>query len=287
MKYEIHRQYEPQQVALAESAFLTVWSGLGSWHEDLVLIGGLVPKYLCGDVGTTRVLPRPVTLDADLGIALGTSHGQYGSLQMDLQAQGFRLSKDEFGGPRFVKTIGDFTIPVDFLAESPPATKGAVVVDDVPANILPGVNRALATARRVAVRGLDLFNAPQNLTIRVCEVGPFLAMKLRAFASRQQPKDAFDLLYTLRYYDRGTENAIAAFAEEVRAGNPACPDAIGCLNQHFRDEQSPAPIKAAHFIFGPVVPDESADIRLKRRQIQQDMVDAGRLLRAAVPGMQI
>jgi len=31
------------------------------------------------------------------------------------------------------------------------------------------------------------------------------------------------------------------------------------------------------------VPDESADIRLKRRQIQQDMVDAGRLLRAAVP----
>jgi hypothetical protein len=64
---------------------------------------------------------------------------------MDLQAHGFRLSKDEFGGPRFVKTIGDFTIPVDFLTERPPATQGTAMVDDAPANILPGINRALAS----------------------------------------------------------------------------------------------------------------------------------------------
>jgi hypothetical protein len=55
----------------------------------------------------------PITLDADLGIALRASLDQYGSLQMDLQAQGFRLSKDEFGGPRFVKTVGAFTVRVD------------------------------------------------------------------------------------------------------------------------------------------------------------------------------
>jgi len=39
---------------------------------------------------------------------------------------------------RFVKRVGDFTIPVDFLTERRPATQGASVVHDVPANILPG-----------------------------------------------------------------------------------------------------------------------------------------------------
>jgi hypothetical protein len=38
------RVYNPNGVATAESAFLTVWARLGSWHGDLVLVGGLVPK---------------------------------------------------------------------------------------------------------------------------------------------------------------------------------------------------------------------------------------------------
>ncbi|MBM3841542.1 MAG: hypothetical protein FJ398_27085 [Verrucomicrobia bacterium] len=282
MKYETYSEYNPVGVASAESAFLTVWAGLGSWHSDLVLVGGLVPKYLCGDLSASRTLPRPVTVDADLGISLGASLGQYGSLQSDLQAQGFRLSKDEFGGPRFVKKIGDFTIPVDFLTEHPPATQGTAVVDDIPANILPGINRALASARTMKVKGIDLYGAPQELTVRVCEVGPFLAMKLRAFARRQAPKDVFDILYTLLHYDRGTKAAVAAFGEEVRAGNPACTDAVACLNQHFRDEQSSAPVRAANFVLGQAVPGESEDIRFRRLQIQQDMVDAGALLRKAI-----
>ncbi len=282
MKYETYSQYDPVGVAFAESAFLTVWAALGSWHDDLVLVGGLVPKYLCGDLSAARALPRPVTLDADLGIALGASLGQYGSLQMDLQAQGFRLSKDESGGARFVKTVGDFTIPVDFLTERPPATQGSAMVDDVPANILPGINRALATARRVVVEGVDLAGAQQKLTVRVCEAGPFLAMKLRAFARRQAPKDAFDILYTLLHYDRGTNAALAGFGEEVGVGNPACPDAVACLGQHFRDEQASAPVRAANFVLGQSVPGESEDTRFRRRQIQQDMVDAGRLLQKAI-----
>ena len=283
MKYETYSQYNPNWAASAESAFLTVWAALGSWHDDLVLVGGLVPKYLCGDLTASRSLPRPVTLDADLGIALGAEHGQYGSLLMDLQAQGFRLPKDEFGGPRFVKTVGEFTIPVDFLTESPPATQGTVQVSDVPANILPGINRALATARQMVVEGADLQGARQRLTVRVCEAGPFLALKLRAFAWRQAPKDAFDILYTLRHYDRRTAAAVAAFGEEVRVGNPACVDAIACLGQHFRDEQSSAPVRAANFVLGQPVPGEAEDLRFQRRKIQQDMVDAGRLLQNAVP----
>ncbi len=285
MKYETYSEYNPEGVAIAERAFLTVWAGLGSWHSDLVLVGGLVPKYLCGDVSASRALPRPVTLDADLGISLGAEAGQYGSLQMDLRAQGFRLSQEESGARRFVKKVGDFTIPVDFLTEHPPATLGTVSVDDIHANILPGINHALASARTMEVRGVDLLGAHQQLGIRVCEAGPFLAMKLRAFLWRQAPKDAFDLLYTLLHYDRGTNAAVEAFGEEVRAGNSACTDAVTCLCQHFRDEQSSAPIRAANFVMGHEAGGESEDTRFRRLQIQQDMVDAGRLLLKVLPNL--
>lgn len=283
MKYETFSEYDPRHTALVESAFLTLWSTLGPWHGDLVLVGGLVPKYLCGDPAHHRVLPRPATLDVDLGIALATGSGQYGSLSWELRGQGFRASVRH--PPRLEKIIGDFPIYVDFLVEHPPRTRGSAQVDDVTASIVPGVDRALATARSIEVSGLDLHGAEQRLTARVCEVGPFLALKLRAFRDRQQPKDAFDILYTLRHYDGGTAAAIAAFAAEVRAGNPACPDALRALKEQFSSDTAPGPVKASHFVFGGGRAGEPADTRFLRAMLRQDMVDAAaRLLEAAQAG---
>jgi hypothetical protein len=75
MKLGAYTDYDSQRVALAESALFTVWPNLELWHDDLVLVGGLVPRYICGDTSTPRPLPRPVTLDADIGIALGAAAG--------------------------------------------------------------------------------------------------------------------------------------------------------------------------------------------------------------------
>ena len=278
MKFDTFSKYDPRGAALAESAFLTVWAGLGPWHEDMVLVGGLVPKYLCGDITALRELPRPVTLDADIGIALGASAGQYGRLLDHLAAQDFALTKDEFGASRFVRVIGDFRVFVDFLTEDPRGNTGTVIVDSVPANVLPGINCALENPRIMEVSGIDLFEARQTLTIRVCEVGPFLALKLRAFGSRQQPKDAFDILYTLRHYDGGPAAAITAFGDELRRDNPAMPDALQCLKSHFGDESSSGPVRAAHFVHGQRIAEENDERRIQRVHIQQDMVDAARML---------
>ena len=155
-------------------------------------------------------------------------------------------------------------------------------MDDIHANVLPGINRALQTARTMVISGTDLTGAHQELPVRVCEVGPFLVMKLRAFGRRQTTKDAFDILYTLLHYDRGTEAALLSFAEEARAANPAFPEALECLQKNFTNEQSPGPTKAAHFALGPATAAEGEDFRFQRRRIQQDMVDAARLLKAAL-----
>ena len=280
MKYETYSDYKPHQTALAESAFLTVWAGLGQWHDNLVLVGGLVPKYLCGDLTVARTLPRPATIDVDLGIALAADSGQYGNLLWELAGQGFK--PNEKHPSRYEKLIEGVTVPVDFLVEKPPYTTGTIQVEDITACIMPGVDRALASARSVTISGVDLHGAEQNLIARVCEIGPFLALKLRAFLHRQQPKDAFDILYSVLHYDGGPEAAIGAFAEEVRLRNPACEDALHTLREHFASETSPGPVKASHFVLGATAPGELEDTRFMRVTLRQDMVDiASRLLRTA------
>ena len=276
MKFDTYSDYDPRATSQTLPTFLTVWPGLGNYHDDLVLLGGMVPLYLCKHPTGDRALPRPTTLDVDFGISLGASAGQYGTLATDLQAQGFRPSKLHSG--RFEREVGGFPVYVDFLVEDGDQPRGSRMVDDVTASVMPGVVRALATARRVKVTGTDLYGAEQRVFARVCEVGPFLVLKLRALLHRQQGKDAFDLLYTLLHYDGGTEEAIAAFAAEATANNPAMPDARRALETLFTDENAPGPVKAAHFVLGPVVVGESSGTVLRRQQVRQDMFFAAAAL---------
>lgn len=147
---------------------------------------------------------------------------------------------------------------------------------------MPGINRALACNRRIRLSGVNLHLKEVAYDIPVCEIGPFIMLKLRAFERRKEPKDAFDILYTLRHYDGGTLAAVAAFAAEVRADNTACADALLCLERHFADAASPAPAKAAYFVYGERTPDESSDQAFRRAQIANEMVMAGKMLRDAV-----
>ena len=47
MKFETHAEYDPRQSEMVKRAFLSVWSSFTRWHDDLVLLGGLVPKFIC------------------------------------------------------------------------------------------------------------------------------------------------------------------------------------------------------------------------------------------------
>jgi len=122
MKHGVYSDYDPAQSGLAESALITLWPSLEPWYDDLVLVGGLVPRYICAHTSAPGSLPRPVTLDADLGIALAASAGGMASLRFALMDQGFQKSATAEGLIRYEKKTADCSIPVDFLTESPPHT---------------------------------------------------------------------------------------------------------------------------------------------------------------------
>jgi hypothetical protein len=267
MKYPHYQDYPRDSTELSERVLLTAWPALSNYHSELVLVGGLVPRYLC----RPQALSLPaVTMDVDLGIALGASAGQYGSLSSHLQGLGFKRVDE-----RFVKRVGERTdIYLDFLTEVPGKSKGTVMVDDMPTSVFRGIDRALATNRVCEILGTDLYGAKQNCQVRVCEVGPYLVLKLIAFGARAQPKDAFDLHQMALLYDGGAAAAIAAFAAE-KSVNSGFNAARAALAEHFMAIDRSGPLRGATFVFGDNAAEAAAEESLRFRQ---ELVNFGQAL---------
>jgi len=257
--------YPPHSLESAEAALLTAWRSLERYQDDLVLVGGLAVHYLTRrDVPG---LPGAVTLDVDLGITLGASGGQYGTIKTDLGGLGF-VSE----GNRLVRKFGDIALYLDFLTEDPPSVTGSRVVDDVIASVILGVNRALASRRMVTVRGRDLYGVEQTCNVAVADIGPLLVLKLNAFGGptgRRSPKDAYDVLLAVTGFIDGPEAAVAAFSAEKDAGNPAYAAAVGVLRSDFSEASQDGPARAAEFYPGDTV---------ERERVRQQVVTVGRIL---------
>jgi len=269
-KHPHHHAYPEGSTDLAVGALLTVWSSLADYHEEIVLVGGLVPKFICDHPPEAL---SAVTMDVDLGIALGATGGQYGTVSSHLQGLGF---KAEAG--RFRRDLQGLTLFVDFLTESDKPGQTSAIVDDLPVSSFPGINRALAVHRTVAVSGTDVFGGKQNCKVKVCEAGPFLVLKLNAFAHRQQPKDAFDVYHAVLHYDGGVEAAAQGFRAEAES-NSGFSVALDTLVTHFAAADGAGPTRCAEFMIGGVqgqmLPDE---FEFRRNQIREETVGVARLL---------
>lgn len=268
-KFAKYHDYPVRSLDYAESALLTAWSSLERYHEDLVIVGGLAIRYLTKPA--RDYLPGPVTMDVDFGITLGASGGQYGTITQDLSGLGFRRE-----GNRFMRLFEGIPIFIDFLTESLATDFGTVMVDDVPVGVFPGVDRALANRRLIPVAGKDLYGATQRMQVPVSEIGPLLVLKLNAFAGRQQPKDAYDiLLATLRYVD-GPAAAISAFHEESGLGNRGFVRADDALRRFFMTGDQSGPLRCAEFVLGN--PRTEDTYRERQRQIVEQMITTARAL---------
>lgn len=270
-KFSSFAEYPPRSLAGAEAALLTAWASLERFHDDLVLVGGLAVKYLTKQ--GAGLLPGPVTMDVDFGVTLvAEAGGQYGSMADDLAGQGFKL--DEKG--RYVRQFETMPVFIDFLTEHPTATTGTAMVDGVPAGVFPGVARALATRRRVAIEGKDLFGAPQKVTVPVSGIGALLVLKLNAFAGRQHAKDAYDVLLGVSRFAEGPDAAITAFQAEASAGNRGYARAVETLRRHFFETGQSGPLRCAAFALNgqPGIDDR----QMRERQIFEQSVTIGRAL---------
>ena len=167
------------------------------------------------------------------------------------------------------------TQDVDLLTEDPGRSSGSATVDDAPASLITGLNRALVCRRAVDIRGTDLFGVAQRCRMHVADIGPMLVLKLNAFGGptgRRAPKDAYDILLAVTGFVGGYRAALDGFKAEKTAGNSGMATALACLEADFCDPDRDGPARAAAFHPGGAE---------ERERVRQDMVTVGRALSGA------
>jgi hypothetical protein len=150
----------------------------------------------------------------------------------------------------------------------------SVQVEGLWVNAFLGIGRALQVYRLVEIAGQDLDGAEVAETVRVSEIGPFLCLKLNGYAGRAQPKDVFDMVYSVKNYDKGSEEAARSFRQEAGV-NPAYAPAVKVLRQRFANERAKGPVQYADFCTSGQTGSAAADAR---QRLANEAVDAAQLL---------
>ena len=84
-------EYTPEALAACEKALRTILKKIGPWGARLILIGGMVPRYLVGDV-PKEIKEHVGTTDLDVVVGVTVSAEEeefYRTLQQNLKDSGF------------------------------------------------------------------------------------------------------------------------------------------------------------------------------------------------------
>lgn len=250
-------KYSPASTALAERVLLTIWSRLGEFREHLVLVGGLAPRYIVPQPSPAAATSIPAhcgTFDVDLAISLAvadlkTYESIYHTLTENLGFEPGTNTKGREQRHSFTKTIGNTPVILDFLTtkyEGPDNSLMHAVEENLSAIQVEGLGLAFMDPLRVDVEGDLLEDGRHRTVINVCRPVPFVMLKALALSDRGERKDAYDLVYVLRYYKNGPASVAAEVRPDER-NQESFQKAVGALRNHFVRPEQDGPAKYAAF----------------------------------------
>lgn len=205
--------YTANDVELVRAICLTVARVLGSYIDDITVIGGLVPFLLVPQDQQAPEEQHIGTADLDLVLQLGLlEEGRYKEVSELLRRSGFEAErKADTGAIRFQRWVAPGTDGkgiIEFLL--PPAEErhraGKLhhLEKDFGAFVLPGGQLAFEDRLSQQVTGKDLRGAETTRAVWVAGPAAFLILKALAHKLRDEPKDAYDIWYLVRHYPGGS-----------------------------------------------------------------------------------
>lgn len=279
--------YTPEQLARTRQTLLQVLVALGDFHDDVVLVGGLVPSLLVDQAeAAARDDAHVGSVDVDLGIRLAVvDEDRYDELAERLRSRGFAPDTNERGNPtkqrwRYARTEG--SVVIDFLVDETETDahgwgRTLHLTRDLAALRALGLRLAFDDAEAREVSGTTLDGDAATRPVRVCGPAAFVVLKAIAFRNRGSEKDAYDLVYVVRNWPGGPE-AVAGRWTALSA-HPALAAALAVLQADFLSEQAVGPRSASRFLTAAVdeayVADAVADLRLFVETIGRAAGEAG------------
>ena len=82
---------------------------------------------------------------------------------------------------------------------------------------------------------LLLSGAVTSVRFNVANLAPFVALKADAHLDRDKPKDAYDLVYVIRWWPDGVERAAGAVAASPVFGEPFVQSALARIGPDFAE----------------------------------------------------
>ena len=251
MKPPTQDGYDPRTLANVHSTCLYVATVLGSFLDDIVIVGGLAPSLLVDQTKlAVGVDAHAGTMDLDIGLALDLlQEERYRDLSHSLRESGFGPDVNESGKKtrqRWRSTVFQ-SVTIDFLIS--PTGAGEVggrlfnIESDFAAFITPGLHLAFQDRQRIKLTGQTPLGESASREIWVCGPGALTVLKALAFKHRGAPKDAYDLAYVWRAL--GVDR-IADFLVP-RLEVPAVADAVYTIREDFLEHNKIGPMRAAAF----------------------------------------
>lgn len=257
-KPRLAAEYASQDLEMVRALSLTVARVLGSFLEEITVIGGLVPNLLVPQEGLAPETRHVGTTDLDVILQIAIlEQGRYKEVSDLLRRSGFEAAKKEATGAirrqSWVAPGTDGKGIIEFLVppvdESSRGGKLQNLENDFAAIVLPGGQLAFRDRLSVAITGKDLRGASASRSIWVCGPAAFLILKAFAHERREEPKDAYDIWYLLRYYPGGDKAIVKCFEllgddRDVKAG-------LGILEVAFENLDATGPRDVAIFLGSP------------------------------------
>lgn len=238
-------EYSSDATQRCERALGTLMRGIGQpWRHKICLVGGLVPLYLVP--GKAYAQPEHIgSTDVDVAMRLvveAEDEGAYSTLETNLKRNGF--GRVDGSSWRWCADVDGHIIVLELLGDKETATPGTVFSPKVapPAGsggvgllCVRGVELAFRDSVTIKRDLLLLDGARSSVEFQVANLAPFVALKADAYLDRRKPKDAYDLVYVLRWWQDGPQAAAAAVAVSPVGSDPFVVSAISRVFGEFAE----------------------------------------------------
>ena len=252
--------YPKLAVKAAESVLLELVHILGEYLDRIIVIGGMVPRYLI----TEPEEPHIGTTDVDLALNhCRFDEPGYQTLHKLLTNHHYLVDRDQpfiYWRP-IVMDGKNITVQVDLLSGEYGGTgkeRRTQTVQDVRPRKARGADLAFNEPVHVRIAGELPDGTKDTVTIPVAGIVPFIVMKAMAMRGRLKPKDPYDVYYCLRYFPGGPEKIVGHV--KLLKENKLVKEALEILKEKFASPEHVGPSHIAEFL-GVSDPDEIKRIK--------------------------